>query len=43
MQRLLLFSEAVREALEQEMERDPSVFVMGLGVDDPKAILGTTK
>src|SRR5687767_10237713 len=25
------------------MARDPAVFVMGLGVDDPKAILGTTR
>ncbi len=41
-ERILLYPEAIREALEQEMERDPSVFVMGLGVDDPKRILGTT-
>jgi|Deesub1362A_J573_1020465.scaffolds.fasta_scaffold00073_74 pyruvate/2-oxoglutarate/acetoin dehydrogenase E1 component len=42
-QRLLSYPEAIREALNQEMERDPSVIVFGLGVDDPKAILGTTK
>ncbi len=41
-ERILLYPEAIREALEQEMERDPTVFVMGLGVDDPKRILGTT-
>jgi pyruvate/2-oxoglutarate/acetoin dehydrogenase E1 component len=41
-ERILLYPEAIREALDQEMERDPSVFVMGLGVDDPKRILGTT-
>lgn len=41
-ERILLYPEAIREALEQEMERDSSVFVMGLGVDDPKRILGTT-
>ncbi|MHB8618817.1 MAG: alpha-ketoacid dehydrogenase subunit beta [Chloroflexota bacterium] len=42
MSRSLLYTEAVREATDQEMERDPAVFVLGLGVDDPKAILGTT-
>lgn len=41
--RSLLYTEAVCEATDQEMARDPSVFVMGLGVDDPKAILGTTR
>lgn len=40
---MLSYSEAIREATEQEMSRDPSVIVMGMGVDDPKAILGTTK
>src|SRR5215510_2045034 len=25
------------------MERDPSVFIMGIGVDDHKAVFGTTK
>lgn len=43
MQRILSYAEAIREALEQEMGRDPSVIVFGLGVDDPKAILGTTR
>jgi pyruvate/2-oxoglutarate/acetoin dehydrogenase E1 component len=42
-ERILSYTDALREATDQEMERDPSVFVMGLGVDDPKAILGTTK
>ncbi|MDD4996939.1 MAG: transketolase C-terminal domain-containing protein [Syntrophales bacterium] len=42
MERILAYPEAIREALEQEMEKDPAVFVMGLGVDDPKRILGTT-
>lgn len=40
--RILTYPEAIREALDQEMERDPSVIVMGQGVDDPKRILGTT-
>jgi pyruvate/2-oxoglutarate/acetoin dehydrogenase E1 component len=38
----LSYPEAIREALDQEMARDSSVIVMGLGVDDPKRILGTT-
>jgi len=41
--RLLSFSDAICEALHQEMERDPSVFVFGLDVDDHKAILGSTR
>lgn len=43
MERILTFSQAVREATEQEMERDPAVFVMGQGVDDHRGIFGTTK
>lgn len=43
MQRILKYPDAIREATEQEMSRDPSVVVFGQGVDDPKAILGTTK
>lgn len=41
--RILSYSEAIREATEQEMERDQSVILFGMGVDDPKRILGTTK
>jgi acetoin:2,6-dichlorophenolindophenol oxidoreductase subunit beta len=41
--RTLTYAEALREAVEQEMERDPSVIVLGLGVDDPKPIYGTTR
>lgn len=43
MDRDLSYIEAVREAADQEMERDPSVIVFGLDVDDPKAIQGTTR
>lgn len=43
MDRILSYTEAVRESTDQAMEQDPSVIVLGLGVDDPKAILGTTK
>ena len=41
--RTLSYVEAVREAADQEMARDPSVVVFGLDVDDPKAIQGTTR
>jgi pyruvate/2-oxoglutarate/acetoin dehydrogenase E1 component len=41
--RTLSYVEAVREAADQEMERDASVIVFGLDVDDPKAIQGTTR
>jgi pyruvate/2-oxoglutarate/acetoin dehydrogenase E1 component len=42
MKRILRYTDALREATDQAMESDPSVVVFGLGVDDPKAILGTT-
>jgi pyruvate/2-oxoglutarate/acetoin dehydrogenase E1 component len=42
-ERTLSYIEAVREAADQEMARDPSVIVFGLDVDDPKAIQGTTR
>src|SRR5262249_8412059 len=42
-ERSLSYVEAVREATDQEMERDPSVVLFGLDVDDPKAIQGTTR
>ena len=35
--------EAIREATDQEMARDPAVVLFGLDVDDPKAIQGTTR
>ncbi len=43
MERILTYVEALHEATEMEMERDPSVMVMGLGVDDFRGIYGTTK
>lgn len=43
MQRILSYPEAIKEAIEQEMAQNPSVIVLGQGVDDPKGILGTTK
>lgn len=41
-ERAISYGEAIREATAQEMARDESVFVYGLGVDDPKGIFGTT-
>lgn len=37
-----LFTQAIREAIDECMAKDPSVYVMGLGVPDPKGIFGTT-
>ncbi len=41
--RELRYVDALREAVEQEMDRDPNVFVFGLDVDDFKAIQGSTE
>ncbi len=43
MERIISYPEAIREATELEMAHNHSVIVLGQGVDDPKAILGTTK
>src|SRR5258708_2276257 len=40
--RTLTYAEAVFEATRGEMARDPNVFVMGQGVDDPRGMFGTT-
>lgn len=42
MERIITFAEALREATDQEMARDPRVFVIGQGADDHKGIFGTT-
>ena len=42
MERQLKFYEAVNEALNVCLAKDPSVYVMGLGVTDPKGTFGTT-
>lgn len=42
MSRILTYVEAIREALEQSMERDPSIFVMGLGATYSNGCDGTT-
>jgi len=43
LERTLTYSQAIHEAMHQEMTRDPSVFVMGMGVDDPTLLYGTSK
>jgi len=40
--RILKYSEAIREATFQSIKADKKVVLMGLGVDDPKGIFGTT-
>ena len=42
MTRELTFAKAILEATDQCMEKDDSVYIMGLGVPDPKGIFGTT-
>lgn len=42
MTRELKYFEAVREATHLCMEKDPNVYVTGLGTTDPKGIFGTT-
>lgn len=41
--RTLTWAEATREALQLALQLDPSVFVMGQGVDDPSGMFGVTK
>ncbi len=40
--RQLTFAQAIREGLDQAMEQDSRVLLIGEGVPDPKAIFGTT-
>jgi pyruvate dehydrogenase E1 component beta subunit len=40
---MLSYCEAINEALFQEMERDDSVFVYGIGIADHKKIFGSTE
>jgi len=41
--REVTFCQAIHEALTQAMEKDENVFLMGEGVDDPRAIFGSTR
>jgi len=43
MDRELKFFQAINEAIDQCMAKDAAVYVMGLGVPDPKGIFGTTQ
>ena len=38
----LTYCQAINDALIQEMDRDPTVFVYGIGVPDHKRVFGTT-
>ena len=38
----IFFAEAIKEALVHSMKKDRNVLLIGLGVDDPKGIFGTT-
>ncbi|MDO8494812.1 MAG: alpha-ketoacid dehydrogenase subunit beta [Deltaproteobacteria bacterium] len=40
--RELKYSQAILEATDLCMEKDPTVYLMGLGVPDPKGVFGTT-
>ncbi|MCX5805046.1 MAG: alpha-ketoacid dehydrogenase subunit beta [Proteobacteria bacterium] len=42
MDRIITYAQAILEATEQCMAADSSVYIMGLGVPDPKGIFGTT-
>ncbi len=42
MTRDLRYAQAIREALDYCLASDPSVYLMGLGVPDPKGVFGTT-
>jgi pyruvate dehydrogenase E1 component beta subunit len=42
MSRQLMYSHAIREALQLCLAADPSVYLIGLGVPDPKGVFGTT-
>ncbi|WP_447968294.1 alpha-ketoacid dehydrogenase subunit beta [Nitrospira sp. M1] len=43
MTRQLTYTEALKEALDLCLAKDPNVYVMGLGVPDPKGIFGSTR
>ena len=41
--RVISYKDAIFEATDQALARDPRVFVLGEGVDDPGGVFGTTK
>lgn len=42
-ERVISYADAIREALDQALDIDPRVYVMGQGVDDGGGMFGTTK
>jgi len=42
MPREINYAQAILEATDQCLTNDPSVYIMGLGVTDPKGVFGTT-
>ena len=42
MTRKITYAEAIREAQEYCMEKYSNVYLMGLGVPDPKGVFGST-
>lgn len=43
MERIINYSDALREATDQEMGNDPSVIAFGIGIDDHREFYGTLK
>ncbi|MDA8637321.1 alpha-ketoacid dehydrogenase subunit beta [Rhodospirillales bacterium] len=41
-ERLISFQEAIKEGLSESIEKNPDVFLMGEGIDDPSSFWGTT-
>ena len=41
-ERIISYSESIRESFIQALENDPSTYLMGQGVDDPTGMFGTT-
>ena len=40
--RMITFSEAIKESIFQSMKKNKRLLIMGLGITDPKGIFGTT-
>ena len=41
-ERVITYADAICEALDQMLEVDPSVYIMGEGIDEPRGIFGTS-
>ena len=42
MKRILKYNASIREAMEQSIKKDKKIILMGLGIDDPSGVFGTT-